>query len=182
MGGSLPLSESLNLLPQDKYSRSLLLNQAHKCILHGNCITKQSAVLKWVQDSPRPAVWSCWGELQCLDFHLSSGMRLGSVPKVLVGQAAHGDATRVYFVCNLWMLPLHKNLYSIYPLVLVWQFHPVLLISKRTLFPWKARKHTMRATLAPVPALLMPSPVALNNPLWSLLLSTLSHSKVVCEA
>lgn len=144
--------------------------------MHGNCITKQSAVLKWVQDSPRTAMWSCWGELQYLDFHLSSGMGLSSVPKVLVGWTAHGDETRVYFVCNLCMFPLHKNLYSIYPFVLVWPFHPVLLISKGALFPWKARKHTIPATLAPIPALLMPSPVALNNPLWSLFFYLPSHT------
>lgn len=53
VGGLPPLSESLNLLPQDRQFRS------HCCIRLTNyfawqrSIAKQSAVLKWVQDSPR---------------------------------------------------------------------------------------------------------------------------------
>jgi len=53
---------------------------------------KQSAVLKWEQGSLRAAAWQ-GGAAPSRLVHFS-GLGLGSIPKVLVGWAAHGDESR----------------------------------------------------------------------------------------
>lgn len=71
--------------------QKLLPKKTHKYMIMA---INQSAVLKWEESSPRAAARH-GGTAPSTLVHFS-GLRLGSIPKILVGWAAHGDENRAY--------------------------------------------------------------------------------------